>query len=277
VVNDRLYFTDDTGDTYVLAPGREFRILGVNSLEETTRASPALVDGVWYLRTQQHLYAIAGDEVIWRESPDPPLAAVEADPSTLVELTPEEKEEGFVKLGNRIDLSDFLMVGAGPDSCAVEGDVIRCHGHPPGYFATRQPYENYSLRLDMRFPGEVGNGGFLLHIDGEHQVWPAGVEVQGHYNALGRTFVNAPGEGHGPRADNPEIRSQVIKAADEWNAVEIVSRGGWISTFVNGHLIVLFGPSPYRSGPIGFQLEGADLEFRNIRIRADEPSPQGAH
>ena len=274
VVNDRIYLSDDTGDTFVLEPGREFRLLGVNSLDETIRASPALVDGVWYIRTQQHLYAIAGDEEIWPETPDPAMTAAAADPSTLFELTPEEKEEGFVKLGNRIDLSDFIMVGGSPDSCEVEGDVIRCHGHPEGYFATRESYENYSLRLDMRFPGEIGNGGFLLHIDGQHQLWPAGVEVQGHYNALGRTFVNTPGAGHGPRADNPEIRSKVILPADEWNSIEIVSRAGWISTFVNGHLIVFFGPSPFRQGPIGIQLEGADLEFRNLRIRRDEPSPK---
>ena len=278
-VNDKIYFTDDTGDTFVLKAGRQFELLGVNSLNDTTRASPALVDGTWFMRTQHHLYAIAGDEEVWPpagEQPSEPSAAPDADPSTLIDLTPDEEAEGFVKLGNRRDMSDFIMVGASPDSCTVEGAVIRCQGHPAGYFATRDSYENYALRLDLRFPGEIGNGGFLLHIAGKHKLWPSGVEVQGHYMALGRVFVNEPG-GHGPRADNNEARKQYIRPADEWNSLEIISRGGVITTAINGHQIVFFGPLSYTEGSIGFQLEGADLEFRNLRIRVDEPSPRRDH
>ena len=63
-VNGKVFFTDDSGTTFVLAAGREFNLLGVNSLGDTTRASPALVDGIWYMRTQRHLYAIAGENEV---------------------------------------------------------------------------------------------------------------------------------------------------------------------------------------------------------------------
>ena len=54
----RIFFTNDEGDTFVLRAGKTFEILHVNRLGERTLASPALVDGRWYVRTAQHLYAI---------------------------------------------------------------------------------------------------------------------------------------------------------------------------------------------------------------------------
>ena len=57
-VDGKIFFTNDEGDTFVLAAGPEFRLLHVNSLKEQTLASPALVDGKWYFRTAGHLIAI---------------------------------------------------------------------------------------------------------------------------------------------------------------------------------------------------------------------------
>jgi outer membrane protein assembly factor BamB len=55
----RVFFTNDDGETFVLQAGREFQILHVNRLGEKTLASPALVEGRWYFRTQGHLFALA--------------------------------------------------------------------------------------------------------------------------------------------------------------------------------------------------------------------------
>jgi hypothetical protein len=57
-VNGKVYFTNDEGETYVIEAGTTFNLLHVNQLGETTYASPALVDGVWYFRTQTSLVAI---------------------------------------------------------------------------------------------------------------------------------------------------------------------------------------------------------------------------
>ena len=54
----KVFFTNDDGDTFVLKAGPDVEILHVNSLGERTLASPALVDGRWYIRTKQHLLAI---------------------------------------------------------------------------------------------------------------------------------------------------------------------------------------------------------------------------
>ena len=54
----KVFFTNDDGETYVLAAGPEFKLLRVNRLGEPTLASPALVDRTWYFRTANHLVAI---------------------------------------------------------------------------------------------------------------------------------------------------------------------------------------------------------------------------
>ena len=42
--------------------GAEFKLLHVNRLGEKTLASPALVDGRWYIRTQKHLWCIGNSK-----------------------------------------------------------------------------------------------------------------------------------------------------------------------------------------------------------------------
>ncbi|MEM7051641.1 MAG: PQQ-binding-like beta-propeller repeat protein [Acidobacteriota bacterium] len=58
LADDKVFFTNDEGETFVLATGPKFEILRVNELGENVLASPAAVDGVWYFRTAGHLLAI---------------------------------------------------------------------------------------------------------------------------------------------------------------------------------------------------------------------------
>ena len=57
-VDGKVFFANDAGETYVLAAGPEFRLLGVNRLNAPTLASPAGVDGRWYFRTAEHLLCV---------------------------------------------------------------------------------------------------------------------------------------------------------------------------------------------------------------------------
>ena len=58
LVDGKVFFTNDEGETFVVAASTEFKLLRVNKLGEQTLASPALVDGKWYIRTASHLFAI---------------------------------------------------------------------------------------------------------------------------------------------------------------------------------------------------------------------------
>ena len=58
VVDDKLFVTNDDGQTFVLRTGPEFELLHTNDIGARTLASPALVDGTWYIRTSRELIAI---------------------------------------------------------------------------------------------------------------------------------------------------------------------------------------------------------------------------
>ncbi len=57
-VGDKLFVTNDQGQTFVVRAGREFTLVHVNELKAQVLASPALVDGTWYWRTDRELLAI---------------------------------------------------------------------------------------------------------------------------------------------------------------------------------------------------------------------------
>ncbi len=57
-VDGKVFFTNDDGQTFVLEVGPEFNLLHINELGARTLASPALVDGTWYFRTDSELIAI---------------------------------------------------------------------------------------------------------------------------------------------------------------------------------------------------------------------------
>jgi outer membrane protein assembly factor BamB len=57
-VDGKIFFTNDQGETFVLRAGPTFELLRTNRIGETTLASPALVDGRWYIRTDRSLVAI---------------------------------------------------------------------------------------------------------------------------------------------------------------------------------------------------------------------------
>lgn len=54
----KVYCLDGDGTTHVLKAGAEFKVLGKNSLDEMTWASPAIANGALLLRGVDHLYSI---------------------------------------------------------------------------------------------------------------------------------------------------------------------------------------------------------------------------
>ena len=57
-VDGKVFFTNDDGETFVLKAGPEFELLHTNDIGAPTLASPALVEGRWYIRTERELVAI---------------------------------------------------------------------------------------------------------------------------------------------------------------------------------------------------------------------------
>lgn len=58
VAEGRIYFLNETGATHVVKASKTFELLATNEIGERTLASPALVDGAFYLRGEKHLFKL---------------------------------------------------------------------------------------------------------------------------------------------------------------------------------------------------------------------------
>ena len=56
--NGRIFALSEQGDTSVIRAGREFEVLGVNSLDDMAMASPAIVGDRLLIRTRTKVYSI---------------------------------------------------------------------------------------------------------------------------------------------------------------------------------------------------------------------------
>ena len=56
--NGKIFCLSEDGDTFVIAAGPEFKLLGKNSLGEMCMATPAIANGSLFLRTESKLYRI---------------------------------------------------------------------------------------------------------------------------------------------------------------------------------------------------------------------------
>ena len=63
--NGKIFALSEQGDTYVIRAGREFEVMGVNSLGELALASPAIAGDRLLIRTQSKLYSIRKEWKLW--------------------------------------------------------------------------------------------------------------------------------------------------------------------------------------------------------------------
>ena len=187
-------------------------------------------------------------------------------------------EKDFTPLVRGTDPEQFELVGFGSDTITISDDgEVSLSGKPNGYFATKEAYENYTLRFEWKYdrPSDLnddatfdGNSGVLLHIREPHKAWPACIEAQLMNSDAGHLFGIAGGKFNSKRSDSERREGQkAIKPVGEWNQMEIVSRDGTIRCSINGALIDEGDGAQPAEGPIGWQSEGRPIRFRNLRIR----------
>jgi hypothetical protein len=180
-------------------------------------------------------------------------------------------EAGFQPLFNGKDLTGWKLVVSGkgdPEKTfTVKDGVIIVSGHPNGYFRTDKKYKNFILRFEWRYPTKAGNSGCLVYIQPPDRVWPQCVEVQGLYQDHGH--IMGIGGAKAPSHIDRKAQKKALKPHQQWQTTEVVSRDGTLTSKVNG-VLVDRSKTSLTEGYIGFQSEGVEIQFKNIRLKVLE-------
>ncbi|NQU26614.1 MAG: DUF1080 domain-containing protein [Candidatus Nealsonbacteria bacterium] len=194
----------------------------------------------------------------------------------------EDGEQGWTTLFNGKDL-DGWKFHLGKEGAQNEGTfsvkdgVLICSGKPSGYIYTPKSYGNYTLQFELAFKRPEGlesdaafsgNSGCLIHVAEKNAlgVWPRSVEVQGMNRQLG-LILPIPRSLKCTRTFDAEASAKARKPVGEFNHLEIEVNAGDMVIKLNGVVVSTVGDCELTEGPIGFQSEGAETHWRNIRIR----------
>ena len=201
-------------------------------------------------------------------------------------------EPGFQPLFNGEDFTGWkFLLGLGctpaPSGCGrsepgtaftVRDGVVVASGKTHGYMYTEKKYETFTLRLDYRletpedWDGEdflyYGNTGYLLFVQDEnHHVWPKSIAMAGEQRVVLRPVAL---DTRFSSSYDVDARDRAVRPLGEWNAIEIVSKDGGVTGYLNGTKVSDVTEHEFTDpGYIGFQLQGYPVEWRNIRIREE--------
>jgi len=196
-------------------------------------------------------------------------------------LTPEEREQGFVSLFNGRNLDGWV---GDKESYVVEDGVIvikpgRGKG---GNLYTEKEYSDFIFRFEFQLTPAANNGlGIRAPLTGDAAY--VGMEIQ-ILDDTAPVYANLqPYQYHGSVYGVIPAKRGYLKPVGEWNYEEVVVQGTKIRVILNGTVIVDGdiaeardkGTMDHRdhpglknkSGHIGFLGHGSEVKFRNIRIK----------
>lgn len=155
----------------------------------------------------------------------------------------------------RVDTAERALI------CAGDG------GHE--WLRSDKDFADFTLQADWRFtprgPDEKKyNSGIGVRLSRQGEIW--------HQAQTGLTGGFLFGEdlfdGVMKRFNLlKEMKENRIKPAGEWNHYEVTAKGDRITMSVNGMVVSEITGCGLRRGYIGFEAEGFEITFRNIRIK----------
>lgn len=212
-----------------------------------------------------------------------------------------QAQPNVIAFGNELEISqvrpgsknkenpmNWINVNTNADTWKKNKDLLICTGSPIGVIRSEKQYENFILQIEWKHMEAGGNSGVFVWSDArpdEKSRLPGGVEVQ----MLELDWVNlnvndgkkppiayVHGELFGVGGvetvpDNPRgTRSMSIenrcKGKGEWNSYTVVCVDGVIKLSVNGKVVNGISKSTARKGYLCLESEGAEIQFRNLKI-----------
>ena len=209
---------------------------------------------------------------------------------TLNKLTAKEKQDGYKLLfdgKNTAGWHVYLGTDAGAWHAEHGALVLDTAAKGQGDLVTDKEYTNYELKIDWKIsPG--GNSGIIFGIHEDttfHYTFFTGIEMQVLDDKLAEDNKQ-PNHLAGSLYDMI-APSHPAKPAGEWNSVILRKLNGHLTFWLNGQKVVevqMGSPewdaliqkskfrkwpsfAKYQTGHISLQDHGAEVEYRNIRIK----------
>jgi hypothetical protein len=130
---------------------------------------------------------------------------------------------------------------------------------------------NSTGRINHELTKLKNNGLVLLHIQKNDSVWPKCYQVQQKADTAG-DIICMNGLWATECTDKvkftiPKMQTSNEKPAGEWNSMEVLSKNGTLTVYINGTLQNKVTGLTKTKGFIGFQAEGREMEFRQMEIK----------
>jgi Domain of Unknown Function (DUF1080) len=187
-------------------------------------------------------------------------------PAFAQEVSPEEKDAGFVSLFNGKDLTGWMFLGKGAGTFSVQDGAIHYKGGNGWLCYTPKEFIDFELRCDFKLIKKGGDGGIFFRAtkDAAGANWPSKrYELQvKDYAEQGRLW-NLP-----YKLDKDKV-AKVRKKLGEWETYRLLVEGDKVTVYLNAEQVCTSDGAKRRDvGYLGLQAEGGEQAFRNLRIRA---------
>ncbi len=157
-----------------------------------------------------------------------------------------------------------------------------------GDIVFEKTFKNFDFKIEWKI-ALAGNSGILFYVQEAKKYeypWNTGIECQvadNQNNEDGKIYKSRAGDLY----ELVACTNEVVKPANEWNQLEIISKNGNLTVILNGEKVIatslwdkkwkeliaatkfkdMPGFGTFKTGKIALQDHGADVWFRNIRIK----------
>jgi hypothetical protein len=201
------------------------------------------------------------------------------------ELMPREKKEGWILLFDGKSLDNWMAADGRPSKKPPENGSINPHGAGRYMLVYKQQWENFILKADFKISPRC-NSGILFRVNPMVEVPDYG------YYAIEMQILDSPGADYGDAGalyDLVKPTRNAMKPVGKWNHAEITANRNLIAVKLNGETVSRMNldewPEPNkrpdgtphkfsyalkdhpRKGYIGLQDHGADVWFKNIKLK----------
>jgi type 1 glutamine amidotransferase len=186
-------------------------------------------------------------------------------------------ETGYTALfdGTQASLDRWRMAGPGGFTLA-DGTLTSFGGMGLLWYPVRT-FGNYSLKVDWMMPGDDNGGVFIGFPDPGGDPWqPVNLGHEIQIDATDADPSRTTGSVYSFRAPDAALRAAALNPPGQWNTYEIGVHGQRVEVWLNGVKINDYTSTRnIANGYIGVQNDGAgaDIAYRDIRIRTDGQPP----